>query len=218
MSNVNGESDVSPTEPETIRTVGNAPHGNRETPGSSVSSKADRSEGRPAMAVPTARNSNQWDDEEALAERVIPCAVDPFRSRIRKNSDLRLIVRSLTTSATSKNASIKRVNGEVWYLVSTARNRRTAPSSRSCRGSTCRYSWNRRHLNSHWLPSESTKRPDHSPSSSNFKVNFPLIPVRSFFVPLSMARKSSIRRKVVFSLKPVFTPINWSNSLPRSPL
>lgn len=44
MSSVDGESDVSPTESETMRTVGNTPHGNRETPGTSVSSEADRSE------------------------------------------------------------------------------------------------------------------------------------------------------------------------------
>ena|SRR5579863_6534925 len=44
MSNDHGESDVAPTESETTRTVGNFPHGSRETPGTSASSEADRSE------------------------------------------------------------------------------------------------------------------------------------------------------------------------------
>ena len=46
MSNEShGESDVTPTESETIGTVGNFPHGSRETPVPSVSSmEADRSE------------------------------------------------------------------------------------------------------------------------------------------------------------------------------
>jgi hypothetical protein len=45
MSNVNGKSDVTPTESETTSTVGNFPHGSRETPVTSVSSmEADRSE------------------------------------------------------------------------------------------------------------------------------------------------------------------------------
>ena len=45
MSNDSGESDVTPTESETIGTVGNFPHGSRETPVPSVSSmEADRSE------------------------------------------------------------------------------------------------------------------------------------------------------------------------------
>ena len=44
MSNVNGESDVSPTESKAIRTVGNFPHGSREIPEASVSSETDRSE------------------------------------------------------------------------------------------------------------------------------------------------------------------------------
>jgi group II intron reverse transcriptase/maturase len=44
MSNVNGESDVTPTESETTRTVGNLPRGSREIPETSVSFEADRSE------------------------------------------------------------------------------------------------------------------------------------------------------------------------------
>jgi len=44
MSNEHGESDVSPTESETTCTVGNFPHGSRETPGTSASREADRSE------------------------------------------------------------------------------------------------------------------------------------------------------------------------------
>ena len=45
MSNVNGESDVIPTESKTTSTVGNFSHGSRETPVISVSSpEADRSE------------------------------------------------------------------------------------------------------------------------------------------------------------------------------
>ncbi len=45
MSNVNGESDVTPTESETTRTVENLSHGSRETPAISASSMAaDRSE------------------------------------------------------------------------------------------------------------------------------------------------------------------------------
>jgi len=45
MSNVNGKSDVTPTESETTSTVGNFPHGSRETPATSVSSmEVDRSE------------------------------------------------------------------------------------------------------------------------------------------------------------------------------
>jgi group II intron reverse transcriptase/maturase len=44
MSNVHGESDVSPTESETTGTVGNFPHGSRETPETSASLEADRSE------------------------------------------------------------------------------------------------------------------------------------------------------------------------------
>lgn len=45
MSNINGESDVTPTESKTTGTVGNFPHGSRETPVTSVSSmEADRSE------------------------------------------------------------------------------------------------------------------------------------------------------------------------------
>jgi hypothetical protein len=44
MSNDYGESDVTPTESETTGTVGNFSHGSRETPETSVSWEADRSE------------------------------------------------------------------------------------------------------------------------------------------------------------------------------
>ena len=44
MSNDHGESDVTPTESETTRTVGNFPRGSREIPETSASSEADRSE------------------------------------------------------------------------------------------------------------------------------------------------------------------------------
>jgi len=45
MSNVNGESDVTPTESETTCTVGNLSRGSRETPAISVTSiETDRSE------------------------------------------------------------------------------------------------------------------------------------------------------------------------------
>jgi len=45
MSNVSGEFDTTPTESETTGTVGNFPHGSRETPVTSVSCReADRSE------------------------------------------------------------------------------------------------------------------------------------------------------------------------------
>ena len=44
MSNVNGESDTSPTESETTRTAGNFPHGSREIPETSLSLEMDRSE------------------------------------------------------------------------------------------------------------------------------------------------------------------------------
>ena len=45
MSNDHGESDVAPTESKTTGTIGNFPHGSRETPLTSVSFKeADRSE------------------------------------------------------------------------------------------------------------------------------------------------------------------------------
>jgi hypothetical protein len=44
MSNDNGESDVTPTESEAIRTVRNSPHGRREIPETSTSSDVDRSE------------------------------------------------------------------------------------------------------------------------------------------------------------------------------
>ena len=44
MSNDHGESDVAPTESETTCTAGNFPRGSRETPGTSASLEADRSE------------------------------------------------------------------------------------------------------------------------------------------------------------------------------
>ena len=44
MSNDHGESDVTPTESKTTRTVGNFPRGSRETPAASASREADRSE------------------------------------------------------------------------------------------------------------------------------------------------------------------------------
>ena len=44
MSNDHGKLDVTPTESETTRTVGNFPRGSRETPETSVSHEADRSE------------------------------------------------------------------------------------------------------------------------------------------------------------------------------
>ncbi len=44
MSNVNGESDVTPTESKTTSTVGNFPRGSRETPETSGFMEADRSE------------------------------------------------------------------------------------------------------------------------------------------------------------------------------
>ena len=45
MSNASGKSDVTPTESKTTSTVGNFPHGSRETPVISVSSlEVDRSE------------------------------------------------------------------------------------------------------------------------------------------------------------------------------
>jgi hypothetical protein len=44
MSNDKGESDVTPTESETTRTVGNDPHESWEIPETSTSSEVDRSE------------------------------------------------------------------------------------------------------------------------------------------------------------------------------
>jgi hypothetical protein len=44
MSSDHGESDVTPTESKTTRTVGNFPRGSREIPETSVSSEKDRSE------------------------------------------------------------------------------------------------------------------------------------------------------------------------------
>jgi hypothetical protein len=44
MSSDQGESDVTPTESETTRTIGNSPRGNWEIPGTSSSSDVDRSE------------------------------------------------------------------------------------------------------------------------------------------------------------------------------
>ena len=45
MSNINGKSDVTPTESKTSSTVGHVPHGSRETPATSTSSMgADQSE------------------------------------------------------------------------------------------------------------------------------------------------------------------------------
>jgi hypothetical protein len=44
MSNAYGKSDVSPTESKTTSTVGNFPRGSRETPETSASREADRSE------------------------------------------------------------------------------------------------------------------------------------------------------------------------------
>ena len=44
MTNDHGESDVSPTESEATRTVGNIPHGSWEIQATSVSAEADRSE------------------------------------------------------------------------------------------------------------------------------------------------------------------------------
>ena len=44
MSNVNGESDVTPTESKTTGTVGSFPHGSRETPETSAAYAPDRSE------------------------------------------------------------------------------------------------------------------------------------------------------------------------------
>ena len=45
MSSDHGESDVAPTESKTTGTIGNFPHGSRETPATSVSlMEADRSE------------------------------------------------------------------------------------------------------------------------------------------------------------------------------
>uniref|UniRef100_UPI00029A2453 reverse transcriptase domain-containing protein n=1 Tax=Schlesneria paludicola TaxID=360056 RepID=UPI00029A2453 len=44
MTNVNGESDVTPTESRTTRTVGNIPHGSWEIPAASTPLGADRSE------------------------------------------------------------------------------------------------------------------------------------------------------------------------------
>ena len=44
MSNDQGESDVTPTESKTTRTVGNFPRGSREIPETSISSEMDRSE------------------------------------------------------------------------------------------------------------------------------------------------------------------------------
>ncbi len=43
MSNVNGESDVSPTKPQTTRTDGSFPRGNWEIPETSLSLERDRS-------------------------------------------------------------------------------------------------------------------------------------------------------------------------------
>ena len=44
MSNVNGESDVTPTESQTTGMVGNFPHGSREAPETSAAHATDRSE------------------------------------------------------------------------------------------------------------------------------------------------------------------------------
>ena len=44
MSNAHGEFRITPTESETTSTVGNFPRGSRETPETSVSQEADRSE------------------------------------------------------------------------------------------------------------------------------------------------------------------------------
>ena len=44
MSNVNGESETSPTESRTTRTAGSFPHRSREIPKTSLSLEMDRSE------------------------------------------------------------------------------------------------------------------------------------------------------------------------------
>ena len=46
MSNAHGKSDMTPTESKTTGTVGNVPHGSRETPVTSDSIETDQTQGR----------------------------------------------------------------------------------------------------------------------------------------------------------------------------
>ena len=55
MSNINGKSDVTPTESKTTSTVGHVPHGSRETPATSVSPMNDGNKGVGSLCFTTGR-------------------------------------------------------------------------------------------------------------------------------------------------------------------
>ena len=78
MSNDHGEFDVAPTESKTTGTVGNFPHGSRETPETSASREADRSEKarglKPDMHVSGESDSSIVPKKQANNDGVPPSA------------------------------------------------------------------------------------------------------------------------------------------------
>lgn len=84
MSNEYGESGVTPTESKTTRTVGNFPHGSRETPGTSVSREADRSEkarGRHADMHVLGESDSSIVPEKLTNNDSVPLSAEPVEGR-----------------------------------------------------------------------------------------------------------------------------------------
>lgn len=99
MSNVHGEYDVSPTESETIRTVGNIPRGSWEIPELSTSLDVDRSEKarcHNADMDDSGKSDSLVVPEKRANKAGLPTAAEPVEERrlTKENASQPLLVRT----------------------------------------------------------------------------------------------------------------------------
>ncbi len=107
MSNDNGESDISPTESETTRTVRNFPHGSREIPEASTSADVDRSEkvrGRNADMHVSGKSDSLVVPEKQANEVGPPTTAESVEERrlTKENASQSLLVRTQSRVARSR--------------------------------------------------------------------------------------------------------------------
>ncbi|MGH9448094.1 MAG: reverse transcriptase domain-containing protein, partial [Terriglobia bacterium] len=110
MSNDQGKSDVAPTESKTTRTVGNFPHGSRETPETSASRETDRSE--KARCRKTDTHVSGESDSSIVPKKQanndsVPLSAEPVEGRglTKENARRSLLVRTQRRAPRSRGLS-----------------------------------------------------------------------------------------------------------------
>jgi hypothetical protein len=107
MSNVNGESDVTPTESEATRTVGSSSRGSWEIPETSTSSEVDRSEKvrcRNADMHVSGKSDSLVVPEKQANKAGLPTAAESVEERrlTKENVNQLLLVRTQSRVARSR--------------------------------------------------------------------------------------------------------------------